>query len=85
MMKKPINSSIFSGSKWVYKDKNDTINDLLDGKYFILDTHYEEVCDNMKMENKSIYEKFRSFFDEQDKTLRDQLKKECELTLLNNR
>ena len=37
------------------------------------------------MTNKCTYEKFRNFFDENDKILHDQLKKECELVLLNNR
>ena len=30
-------------------------------------------------------ETFRSFFDEKDKKMYEQLKKECELVLLNNR
>ena len=32
---------IFSGDK-VYKNKDETINDLVDGKYFILDKHYQQ-------------------------------------------
>ena len=76
---------VFSGSKWVYKNKNDTIDDLVDGKYFILDTHYENVCDKITSRNKTIYEQFRTFFDEKDKEIHDKMKKECELVLLNNR
>lgn len=76
---------VFSGSKWIYKNKNDTIDDLVDGKYFILDTHYENVCDKITSRNKTIYEQFRTFFDEKDKELHDKMKKECELVLLNNR
>ena len=83
--KKENHIKIFSGSKWIYKDKNDTINDLLDGKYFILDTHYENICDKINGKTKSIYEQFRQFFDEKDSELFEKLKKECELTLLNNR
>jgi len=83
--KKENRIKIFSGDKWIYKDKSDTINDLLDGKYFILDTHYENVCDKITDRTKSIYEQFRQFFDEKDDELHDKLKKECELTLLNNR
>ena len=70
---------IFTGSKWIYKNKDETINDLMDGKYFILDTYYEN---NVKSYN---YDKFRNFFDVQDKVTIDNLKKECELVLLNNR
>ena len=71
---------IFSDNKWIYKNKDETINDLMDGKYFILDTYYET---NVKSYNN--YEKFRNFFDIQDKVTIDNLKKECELVLLNNR
>ena len=71
---------VFSDNKWVYKNKEETINDLMDGKYFILDTYYEN---NMQSVNN--YNKFRSFFDVHDKVLVDTLKKECELVLLNNR
>jgi hypothetical protein len=71
---------IFSDNKWIYKNKDETINDLMDGKYFILDTYYEN---NVKSYNN--YDKFRSFFDIQDKVTINNLKKECELVLLNNR
>jgi hypothetical protein len=82
---------IFSDNKWVYKNKDETINELMDGKYFILDSFYETCGDkdedisqnNINTINK--YDKFRTFYDEQDKILLDNLKKECELVLLNNR
>ena len=70
---------IFSDNKWIYKNKDETINDLMDGKYFILDTYYENNVKSYK------YDKFRNFFDVQDKATIDNLKKECELVLLNNR
>ena len=76
---------LFTGDKWIYKNKEETINDLLDGKYFILDSHYENICDDFNNVSQSRYETFRSFFDEKDKKMYEQLKKECELVLLNNR
>ena len=76
---------VFTGDKWIYKNKEETINDLLDGKYFILDSHYENICDDFNNVSQSRYETFRSFFDEKDKKMYEQLKKECELVLLNNR
>ena len=62
----------------------------MDGKYFILDCHYEEICNNMvdnniSEYNKSGYEIFKKIFDKNDKELHEQLKKECEFVLLNNR
>lgn len=83
--KKDNKIKIFCGNKWVYKDKDKTINDLIDGKYFILDSHYEDSNENMTLSSKTTYEQFRNFFDDKDKDLHDQLKKDCELLLLNNR
>ena len=76
---------IFSNSKWIYKNKEDTINDLVDGKYFILDTHFENCSNNLNIKTKNNYEKFRTFFDEGDKKLLEQIKNESEIVLLNNR
>ena len=76
---------IFTGDKWVYKNKDETINDLVDGKYFILDTHYQNNVDLITELNQNNYEKFREYYDEGDKKLIEQLKAECELVLLNNR
>jgi len=49
----------------MYKDKYSVINDLVDGKYFILDTHYDNLCNTNELNqgNKSVYEKFRHLFD----------------------
>ena len=76
---------IFDGTKWIYKNKNETLNDLVDGKYFILDTFYECNSDTLNKSNKYNYEKFRNNFDDKDKKIIEQIKSECELLLLNNR
>lgn len=76
---------IFNGSKWIYQNKEETLNDLVDGKYLILDTYYEYHSNNLEQICKTKYEKFRNVFDEKDKKLIEQLKNECELILLNNR
>jgi hypothetical protein len=76
---------VFKDDKWIYKSKEETINDLMDGKYFILDAHYENICNNLNETFQSRYETFRTYFDERDKNMYEQLKKECELMLLNNR
>ena len=86
--KKENKLKIFSGNKWIYREKNEIINDLIDGKYFILDAHYESICESngeLSNYNKNIYEKFRKLFDDKDNELHDQIKKDCELVLLNNR
>lgn len=78
---------VFKNNKWVYCNKDETINDLVDGKYFILDNHYQKLENDVSFseDTKTTYEKFKTFYDEGDKKVVDQLKKDCELILLNNR
>ena len=78
---------VFKNNKWVYCNKDETINDLVDGKYFLLDNHYQKLENDKSFskETKSSYEKFKTYFDEGDKKLVEQIKKDCELILLNNR
>ena len=38
---------IFIGNKWVYKGKEEIISDLVDGKYFIMDTHFDTVSEQL--------------------------------------
>ena len=86
--KKENKIKVFTGNKWIYKDKDQTINDLMDGKYFILDSFYEtklEDEDESEFMSHNNYKKFRKFYDEKDKLMVEKLKKECELVLLNNR
>lgn len=80
--KKENKIKIFSNNRWIYKKKDDIINDLIDGKYFIMDTHYETICNKLK---NSKYEHFRTKFDNKDKEVLDLIKEESELVILNNR
>jgi len=82
---------VYKNNKWVYKDKTETLNDLVDSKYFILDTHFETFQENepeignlndFQFNN---YKKFRDLIDTGDKNLFENIKKDCELLLLNNR
>ena len=76
---------VFIEDKWVYKNKDEIIHDLMDGKYFIMDNHYESICDNLNDISQSRYKTFREFFDDREKKMYEQQKKDCELVLLNNR
>ena len=76
---------VFTGNKWIYQDKDETISDLVDGKYFILDNHYESEGDNLNSQTRTNYIKFKKEYDGGDKELVETLKKQCELMLLNNR
>lgn len=78
---------IFTNDKWVYKDKEETINDLVEGKYFILDNHYKNIEDKttFDVQEQQTIDKFKTYFREGDKNFVEKLKKDCELLLLNNR
>ena len=78
---------VFQGDKWIYKNKNETINDLVDSKYSIIDGHYDIVGEskNISPHVKTSFTKFKGFYEAGDVEMVDALKRECELVLLNNR
>ena len=76
---------VYHGDKWIYKNKNETIRDLIDSKYMIIDNHYDEVKTDVSDGIQSSYTKFRKFYDEGDEELIKELKRECDLVLLNHR
>jgi hypothetical protein len=78
---------VYQDNGWIYKDKSQVLDDLMDSKYSVIDTHYDKL-ENSNAINPLIrtkYLKFRKFFDEGDREMVASLKKECELILLNNR
>ena len=78
---------VFQGDKWIYKNKNDTITDLVDSKYTIIDGHYDVLDSSQKVNPnvKTTFTKFRKFYEEGDAEMVEKLKHECELVMLNNR
>jgi len=78
---------IFLDNKWVYKDKNEAILDMVDKKYMLMDAQYEllNIKDNDDSYIEKTYTKFKKYYEDGDKELVDRLKKECEMVLLNNR
>ena len=86
--KKENKIKLYTNGKWIYKNKEETLNSLIDGKYFILDSHYENICNKLgeieKIKKKN-YENFRDNYDSLNKDVITQLKQESELVLLNNR
>ena len=78
---------VYEGNKWIYKSKNDTITDLVDSKYTIIDDHYDNLdnCETVKPQIKSTFTKFKKYYEEGDEEMVANLRKQCELVLLNNR
>ena len=78
---------VFQGDRWVYKNKNETITDLVDSKYNIIDDHYEEMSigNQIPIQIQSSFKKFKKYYESEDVEMIENLRKECELVLLNNR
>ena len=76
---------IFRHNKWVYKTKDEVISDLIDGKYFIMETFYDDNLTNFDPNDLVNFIKFKKIFEKSDKDLIEHIKNECELVMLNNR
>ena len=78
---------VFQGNKWVFRNKNETITDLVDSKYNIIDEHFMKVenTSHVTAQVETSYKKFRKYYDDDDEDMINKLKKDCELVLLNNR
>ena len=70
--------------KWELQDKKETLETLVDDKYYILEDHYSEInSDDISNHTKEIMEKFRSKFGD-DKELQKEIQKKSEIIILNN-
>ena len=76
---------IYSQGKWVYRNKNETINNLVDEKYYLLDSHFDSNKNTLDSKTVLKYDSFRREYDNNTEELLKKLKQDCELTLLNNR
>ena len=75
------------GDKWVYRNKDELLKDMIDSKYLILDDHFDLVINGEKLSthNKKNYMKFRTTYDNKNDNLINDIKSDCELMILNNR
>jgi len=71
--------------KWELHDKKETLETLVDDKYYILENHYSGVEEekDVSIHTKEVMEKFRDKFNE-DKELHKDLQKKSEMVILNN-
>ena len=76
---------IYREEKWIYKDKKETVRELVDKNYNILDNFYETTSNKLlKIGHKNQYEEFQQKKDGEDKDLTKLLDKEVEIVLINS-
>ena len=78
---------IKKGERWIHKNKDMILLDLIDSKYVMLDDHFNLIINGEKLSKftKDIYTKFRDKYDDGDKCLISDIKGDCDLMILNNR
>ena len=76
---------IRKNDKWELQDKKETLETLVDDKYYILEDHYADVEDKNNLSNhtKEVMEKFRDKYSE-DVELQKDLQKKSEIVIINN-
>ena len=70
--------------KWELQDKKETLETLVDDKYYILEDYYSEInSNNISDHTKKVMNEFRNKFN-YDKELQKDLQKKSEMIILNN-
>ena len=76
---------IFDKEKWVYKDRKEVITGIVDKSYNIIDEHYEDGKNNLEDIVSTKFKFFQEKYDNDNKDLKKQLSKECELAIINEK
>ena len=76
---------VYSDQKWIYKDKKETVKDLVDKNYHILDSFYEETGKDILEKNQNTrYIKFQEKMDQEEKVLEKKINQDVDIILLNH-
>ena len=75
--------SVYKDDHWELKDKNEIIENLVDKSFNILDMQYEKDKNILNESQLERYKIFQNKFEEKDRKLKKQLKREVGLTILN--
>ena len=78
---------IKKGDKWVHKNKDMILLDLIDSKYLMLDDHFNLIVNGDKLckYKQDIYKKFRDKYDDGDEDLISDIKENCNLIIMDNK
>ena len=77
---------VFENASWKFKDRKETVKDLVDANYNRLDEYYETDGDKVLNDDQiSRYKNFQDKYDNYDSETHDRVTKESELVLLNQK
>ena len=75
---------VYENESWIYKDKKETIKELVDKNYSILDAHYESKNYNLDEIHKERYVEFQDKMKNKDSGIDKKVNQDIELMLINN-
>ena len=76
---------IYSDNKWIYRDKNEAIKDLIDKNFNYLDSYYNQIgYESLSESQKKRYDEFHDKLKNDDSGTPNKVAKDTELLLLNN-
>jgi len=75
---------VFQGESWIYKDKKETIKELIQKNCDRLDEYYENKSNKMEKDAKKRYITFQEKMNKEDKNLDKTINKNVEMILLNH-
>ena len=75
---------VFENATWKFRDRKETVKDLVDANYNRLDEYYEKDGDSvLNYDQKARYKNFQEKYDNYDPEILERVTKESELVLLN--
>jgi hypothetical protein len=75
---------VFKDNKWRYKDKSETLDELIQINYGRLDDYFEKEGNRMSVIHKSRYKNYQDKFDNQDINLMNMIMKDTEMIVLSD-
>ena len=75
---------VYENESWIYKDKKETIKELVDKNYSILDAHYESKNYNLDNIHKERYVEFQDNMKKKECGIDKKVNQDIELILINN-
>ena len=76
---------VFLGNDWKLKDKNELIKNMVDDRYNMIDSEFDKQENKLSENQKQRYINFQKKYDNGDKNLIKNLKKDIEIEILNNK